>query len=168
MSHIPLYVYLLFALVLWLGFKRCVARTVRIERMAVLPVLVLILAVRGFLELFSRPSTPDLTAAVVGIAFGFFIGWHHVSRWRLAIDRSKRNITVPGDVLMFGVILATFCFEFVVHYGVATHASWAATLAVEPISAFVWSGFVGMSIGRNAHLLVRYLQTPAASAARAM
>ena len=73
MSHIPPYVFVLMVALLYVGISRCFSRTMRVERLLVLPALMTIFGVRGFLGLFPQPGYGDLIAALAGGA----IGWHH-------------------------------------------------------------------------------------------
>jgi hypothetical protein len=162
MSQIPTYAYVLFLVLLWTGVNRCFPRTIRVERLLLLPTLMTVLGIRGFSGLFPTPALVDLFAALAGGALGLAFGWHHVRRWGLRIDRGARTITVPGDVMMLVIILGTFAFEFALHYGVQAHASWAVALPIEPLAAAIWTWFIGMSAGRNLNLVMRYFEaTPA-------
>lgn len=157
MTHIPVYVYGLFLLLLWMGVSRCLPRTIRVERLAIMPVIMAVLGARGFEGLFSQPTLLDLLMAAIGLCAGMAIGWRHVSAWKLAVDRAKGSLSLPGDFMMLVVILATFAFEFLLHAASEMHAAWFAALAVPPLAAAVWAGFIGMSLGRNLHLLSRYM-----------
>jgi hypothetical protein len=157
MTHIPAYVYGLFLLLLWMGVSRCLPRTIRIERLAIMPVIMAILGIRGFEGLFSQPTLLDLLLAALGLCIGIAIGWRHVSAWKIAVDKAKGSLSLPGDIMMLVIILATFAFEFLLHAAAETHAAWFAAPAVPPLAAAIWAGFIGMTLGRNLHLLSRYM-----------
>ncbi|WP_158818634.1 DUF6622 family protein [Methylocapsa sp. S129] len=156
MSHIPAYVYVLFLALLWMGVARCYPRTIRVERLLILPALMVVLGVRGFFGLFPAPVLADLAAALAGGAIGLAIGWRHAGRWAIGIDRSAQTIATPGDVMMLAIILGAFVFEFVLHYGVESHAGWTEVLPIELLAAALSAWFAGMSIGRNGNLALRY------------
>lgn len=162
MSHVPLYVYLLAALLVWMGVARCFPRTVRIERLIVMPALMTVLALRGYLGLFPAAGPAVVGAGAAGAALGLGLGWHHVRRWHVTVDHAARTIAVPGDVMMLVIILASFGFEFALHYGVESRAGWAAAAVTAPLAAAVSALFVGMSAGRNANLACRFAGPPAA------
>ena len=111
MSHIPTYVYILFLVLLWMGVSRCYPRTIRVERLLILPALMIVLGVRGFLGLFPAPTFVDLAAALAGGAIGLAMGWRHAGRWPIRIDRSAQTIAIPGDVMMLAIILGVFVFR---------------------------------------------------------
>jgi len=161
MSHIPAYVYCLFLLLLWMGISRCLPRTIRVERLAIMPILMAILGLRGFEGLFSQATLFDVLMGSFGLCAGMAIGWQHVRAWKIGIDREKGSLSLPGDAMMLVIILATFAFEFLLHAAAETHAAWFAAPAVRPFAAAIWAGFIGMSVGRNLHLLSRYMNVPA-------
>jgi hypothetical protein len=156
MSHVPLYVYVLFLILLRVGISRCYPRTIRIERLLVMPILMLALGIHGFSSLFSRPNAADLLAGACGIAAGLVIGHSHVRNWSIGIDRARRRISVPGDVMMLVVILAAFAFEFALHYAVESRAVAATDPLLPPLAAAVWGLFIGMTAGRNFSLASRF------------
>lgn len=167
MTHIPVYVYALFLLLLWIGVSRCRPRTIRVERLAVMPVLMAVLGARGFDGLFSEASSLDLLFALIGLGIGVAIGWRHVGAWKLEVDRLKRSLSLPGDIMMLVIILASFAFEFLLHAAAAMHAVWFSAPVVPPLAAAIWAGFIGMSLGRNLHLLSRYMDVRGQSADQA-
>lgn len=167
MSHIPSYVYVVFLVLLWMGIARCFPRTIRVERLFIMPALMALLGVRSFFGLFPSAGAIDLLAAIGGAAAGLAVGYRHVQHWDTAIDRGARTISLPGDVMMLVVILATFAFEFALHYGVESGAGWAVGPAFPLVAAAVWCLFVGMSAGRNLNLALRFYRPSAVRKAAA-
>ena len=52
MSYVPLPGSVLFAVLVWLGVTRCFPRTIRVERLALMPALMAVLALRSYPGLF--------------------------------------------------------------------------------------------------------------------
>ncbi len=161
MSHIPTYVYVLFFVLLWMGITRSFPRTIRIERLLIMPALMAVLGIRGFFGLFHSPDYLDLLTAVFGSAMGLALGYRHVQQWIVSVDRAAKTIALPGDVMMLVIILATFGFEFALHYGFDSGAAWASSSTLPPVAAAVWCLFIGMSAGRNLNLALRFLRSEA-------
>lgn len=159
MHHVPLYVYALFLILLRVGISRCYPRTIRVERLLTMPLLMLALGVHGFFSLFSWPNTADTLAGACGIAAGLIVGHLHVRRWQVAVDRARRRISVPGDIMMLVVILAAFAFEFALHYAIESKAVPATSILLPPLAATVWALFIGMTAGRNFTLANRFRRT---------
>ena len=160
MNHVPLYVYVLFLILLRVGISRCFPRTIRVERLLIMPILMLALGIHGFFSLFSWPNAVDVLAGAYGIAAGLVVGHVHVRGWNVGIDRARRRISVPGDVMMLVVILAAFVFEFALHYVIESHAVAATDPLSPPLAAAVWALFVGMTAGRNFNLANRFRHAP--------
>ena len=158
MSHVPLYVYVLFLVLLWMGVARCYPRIIRVERLLIMPALMLVLGARGYLELFSSVGLFDLLAGIVGSVIGLGVGIYHVRTWTIAADRAKHTISLPGDAMMLVVILATFFFEFALHYAIESGAVSARNPMLSIVAAALWTLFIGMSAGRNLNLAIRYLR----------
>jgi MFS-type transporter involved in bile tolerance (Atg22 family) len=161
MSHIPFSVFIIFALLVWVGIRYCFPRRMRIERLLLMPGLMLFAGIHGFIGLFPTITSLDIGAAVVGGLLGMFVGQFHVGRWAITVDRSKRVITVPGDILMLIIIFLIFGFEFGLHYGVESQAAWSRSADLAPMAALIWSLFIGMSAGRNLSLARRYFSQAA-------
>jgi hypothetical protein len=70
-AHTPLWVWALFALVFFLGYQRTRDRTVPLWRMLMLPVVMLVLSVSGWVS----AGLSVLPAILVGFAIGGVIGW---------------------------------------------------------------------------------------------
>lgn len=156
MSHVPPYVYVLFLVLIWMGVSRCFARTIRIERLLIMPTLMIALGVRGYFGLFPSAGPIDLLAGICGSAVGLLIGHRHARTWNISVDHSRRSISLPGDVMMLAVILATFFFEFALHYTIESGMIAATTPIVPIVAAAIWTMFIGMSAGRNLNLTIRY------------
>ncbi|MDO1585421.1 DUF6622 family protein [Rhizobium oryzicola] len=156
MSHVPPYVYILFLTLLWMGISRCQPRTFRIERLLIMPILMAALGFHGFYGLFHSASLLDLLAGLCGGAIGVALGYSHVQAWAVTVNRAEHTVSVPGDVMMLVVILATFCFEFALHYLVESGAVRMSNLDLSSIAAALWMLFIGMSVGRNANLACRF------------
>lgn len=156
LQQIPIYVYVLFVVLMGVGVARCFPRSIRVERLALLPALIVVLGVRAFLQLFPSPGMNDLAAATAGLAAGMLMGWHHARGWAVQLEPERRRLTVPGDVLMLGIILSAFGFEFVLHFAIAIHAAWIESPLAQPVAAGIWAWLGGMTAGRNANLGSRY------------
>ena len=80
----------------------------------------------------------------------------HVRRWDVQVNRATRSISLPGDGAMLAIIVATFAFEFALHYGVEARTGWMANPFAPTVAARTWGAFVGVSTGRNLDSARRY------------
>lgn len=156
LSHVPLYVYALFVGLLWLGISRCFPRTVRVERIALMPVLIAVFGIRNFVELFPAVAPGALAAACAGAALGFGLGWRRSAARPLACDLVRRTVALPGDATILAVLMAMFALRFGLNFGLAVHAAWIADPTAAPAAAAAWGALAGITIGRGGNQLRRF------------
>lgn len=157
---IPVYVPILFIVLVVIGISRCFPRKMRISRLIFTLLLLLFAAIVGLTTTVRTPSPAAIAAGIAGGSLGLFLGWHHVRRWTLQIDRAAGTILVPGDPLILIIFMSVFAFKFAVNFGIAVHADWVASPYVAPIVTGVWCLFFGMTLGRNGHIAQRYYAAP--------
>jgi hypothetical protein len=162
-SNVPAYVYLILALLIWLGISRCYPRRMHPARLLIAPAVLLGLGLNGFFGLFPAPLAIDLLTAGAGGVLGFGLGWWRTGRWPVAVDRTAQRIAVPGDPAMLAILLGSFAFQFALRYGMASGAGWATEAFVQPLAAAVAAWFAGLAAGSGARLLARYCAAPAAA-----
>ncbi|WP_337267465.1 hypothetical protein [Oryzifoliimicrobium ureilyticus] len=163
MPHIPPHVYIPFLVLLSMGISRCYPRTIRIGRLLIMPFLMVVVGVRGFMELFPFVHPSSLLAGVAGAVLGIMVGYHHVRRWTISVDRAAGTLSVPGDVMMFVIILSSFLFEVCLHYLVESGTVSAGNLLLQVAAAAIWALFAGMSVGRNLNLSSRFFKADLAA-----
>lgn len=156
MSHIPTYVFFIFAALVWIGVKRMSPREVTPERLLVMPAIFAGLGLHGFLGIFPQAGLTALIGAGIGALAGLGAGWLQGARYTLGFDPQSRRIAMPGDPLMLGLILAIFAFEFVLHAAATTRAPWLANAFTPPLAAAIWAALAAISAGRNLNIARRY------------
>ncbi|MBB5191148.1 hypothetical protein HNQ50_001871 [Silvimonas terrae] len=162
MSHVPGYVFVILAVLIYIGVKRCMPRTVKPERLLLFPLLIVGSGLNSMLGLFPHAGVIDWGAAVLAGLIGLAAGWHHARRWTLSFDGSL--VRMPGDPGLLIIILFTFGFEFVLHFAIAAHVSWITSTLFVPTALALWGFLAGMPAGRALNVLVRRqrAQTPSA------
>lgn len=149
LTHTPLWVWAVSALVLWLGYSRTKDRVVPAWRIAVLPVVVLILAVGNLsAEHFAAFALVGMAlGAIVGLGIGLAIADHgrteHLGGGRLKLR---------GEWLSFAVILLVFAVRYVRGAIMAVDPTLATRpgfqLAVMALSGFSAALLLARSAGR--------------------
>lgn len=107
--NLPFWAYLIpLALVAVIIFRNARARQLRIERMWVVPVLLLALSVLSISQ--QPPSGPvGIGLDIAALAIGAFLGWHRGRFTRISVDPATQVITSqtsPVGMLMILVIFA--------------------------------------------------------------
>jgi hypothetical protein len=132
-AHTPLWVWPLFALVLFLGARNLGTRERPLAPLFILPAIVLILALYNLAS-----SGADLTlvipAFVVSLAIGAAIGWSLVPRDVVAL-RGQGRVRVPGSAAPLLVAIAVLILRYGIGY---TYGRWPA-LRADPALALEFS-----------------------------
>lgn len=153
--NIPMYVYIIFFALIYMGIKRCFMRVIKIQRLFMAPLIFTALSTRGMVTLFDIQLS-DLAFWIVGAAVGVILGYLHVKNRHVKADHQQQLIQLPGDWSMLCLILAIFCVEFFIHYSIDAH--WPmASMELFKLSSLILLGVIaGMSIGRTLNYFLKY------------
>ncbi len=154
--HIPTYSIVILGLLIYLGIKRCYARTIQPTRLFVLPAVMVVFGVLNLPRLFPAAGLPQGLALMMVLAIGGWIGWLHAARWQLQLDTLNKVVRVPGDPVLLLIILLTFAAEFFIHYEIESQGAWAKNEYFSLCSFAIWGGLCGLSFGRASNVFMRY------------
>jgi hypothetical protein len=159
LTHTPLYVWAIFALIIFMGYQRTRDRTIQVWRLFIFPVLMIVTAVSGLIG----SGLAVLPAVLAGFAVG------GVSGWLLEREGATRRLPdgrlwLKGEWWSFAQVLLIFGFR----YGLAVVTAVDPTLVADPtvhlVTAFVSSLLSAMVLGRTlARLRVYFTSVPAAA-----
>lgn len=157
LTHTPIWVWAIFALVAYMGYQRTRDRTVHLWRLLLLPLIMVVLAVSGMLG--AGPAV--LPAILVGIAIG------GVSGWLLERDGATRRLA-DGKVWLRGEwwslvqVLLIFGFRYTIAVIGAVDPAIGSDPTFHLVTALVSSLLSAMILGRTlARLRVYFTSTPA-------
>jgi hypothetical protein len=152
--HTPIWVFPLFLAVLWLGALHLRERSLSIWTMAILPVVMVGLAVAN-LAVGSAFLGLAVPAFLFSLAIGAAIGWSLAKR-PVAIDREKGSLRLSGSVTPFLVVIGILALRYVTGY---LYGRWPE-LRANPALALEISAtgalLAGIVLGRLAHLVRWY------------
>jgi hypothetical protein len=145
--HTPVWVWPLFALLLFLGWQRTRDSTMALWRMLILPTVVTLFALFGFIVV----GLGALPAILVGLVIGGAVGWHFERR-----SDTRRlpdgKVWLRGEWLTFTLLVLIMVFRYVINVVpvldpvLNADASWHfGTLS---ISAALSSLFLGRTAAR--------------------
>jgi hypothetical protein len=157
MNHIPTWVFVLFFVLLYLGIKRCYTRTLSLERLALIPVIFIVIGLRSALQLFGV-SVMGFILLLGGSLIGYLIGYYLVKNSRVLADKEKRLIQVPGDISMLIMVMTIFCIEFFIHYSIEAHWTIAHSPLFKALAMILTGSVVGVSMGKNVTYFLKYRQ----------
>jgi non-heme chloroperoxidase len=149
--HTPLWVWLLLALVLWLGWSARQGRTVHPLRLAALPLVGLGVTIAGAVQSVAPAFTVAgwLVGLLLALPIGYAIGRHREVRWQ------GSRVWIAGGWFLLGFALAIF----VVRYALGVTFGVWRQLALQPtwiVGAGIVGGVIaGIGLGWLAGLLLR-------------
>lgn len=145
-SGTPLWVWPLLAYVLWAGWRMTRDREVSLQRMMLMPLVILGLALYGAVSHGLTLAT--LAALLVGAVFGAWIG-QAVARRRPADLLANGMIRQKGDWLPFAIIIGIFATRYAQGVAIALRPSLAADPAFLLAGAFASGLFAATMVVRT-------------------
>lgn len=155
--HTPIWVWPLYALLLFLGLQRTRDSKVALWRMLILPLVVTLLAILTFIG----GGLSALPAMLLGSAIGGMGGW------LLQPDGATRRLPdgrllLQGEWWSFGQILFLLIFRYVINVVAALDPALHADVAWHLSTFFISAALSGLFIGRAAaRLRVYFVAAPA-------
>lgn len=155
MSHINGYVIVIFFALVYIGVKRCFPRTINPNQLFLFPALLVLNGLHNVPALLPQAGAADFALmALAGLA-GAALGWAQARRWVLQFNADASSVRMPGDPGLLVAILATFVFQFGLHYAIAAHLPLASSAAFVPLALIIWGALAGMPLGRAVNVWVR-------------
>lgn len=153
--NIPIYVYILFVVLIYIGYKRCFYRVIKVQRLGLLPGIFIFLSMYTMYQLF---YVNLLTLGFLGFGgvIGIALGFNYVEKVKVHADHLEKLIAIPGDWTNMLLILGIFAFEFFLHYAVEASLSISKTFLFEPIAVTILGLIAGMAVGRNVSYFLKY------------
>ncbi|MDO8953713.1 MAG: hypothetical protein Q7V63_02580 [Gammaproteobacteria bacterium] len=152
-SYLPVWAYPLVIFLVVLGISQCRARTVKVWRLFILPLVFILMS---FNHLDGSPQINWLSGLswVVCTGLGGYIGYLHKRSTDISIDRRNYTLRLPADWTMMVLIMLIFVVEFVINTVEA--AGPATEWWFAPLTLGISGIITGMALGRNAVYLYRY------------
>lgn len=145
--YTPIWVWALYAILLFLGFQRTRDNTVPLWRMLILPTVVALLTISSFIG----TGLDGVPAAVVGIAIGAVVGWQ-LERDRSTARQPDGRVWLRGEWLSFFqlllVLLLRYSMNVVAYVSPALAAETTWYLSTTLISTCLSAMFLGRTAAR--------------------
>ena len=159
LTHTPIWVWAVFALVLYLGYQRTRDRTVVLWRLLLLPLVMVVTAGSGLIG----AGLAAAPAIIVGLLIGGVCGWlmeREGATRRLADGR----LWLRGEWTSLVQIVAIFVWRYATAVLGATNPALAADSTWHLLTVFVSSALAALFLGRlAARLRVYFTAAPAAA-----
>jgi uncharacterized protein DUF6622 len=160
LSGTPLWVFVLFAYLIWTGAQRLKPGVRQLARIGITPAIFIIW---GLIGLFQRPGDFSnvlahwAIGAILGSALGLAVGIP------MQADRGRRRVLLPGSVLPLLRILVIFGAHYVLRVAAAIHPDMSATYLTWDI--YVSGASAGYFVGWSVRFMRSYIQAPQADLA---
>jgi len=155
MSHVPLWVYVLFFVLLYIGILRCFTRITSVRWLFIVPIVLIFFNFRGVFSLFSF-SRANIFYWIFGLFLGLLLGYAQMRNCLVKADRKNQLIQLPGDNTMLVLIMAIFFLEFFVHFAMAAQFA-IVGFPIFPVVFITASGImVGYFAGRSGTYFYKY------------
>lgn len=152
----PIWVYLLFCLLMYLGICNLKDKTTHALLLPILPSTFLIW---GLFDVFSK--SVDIALLWVwpcGVGIGGLSGWYLVRRHRITVNRQTLRIQIPGSPFVLLTSLIFFTMKYYIGVVVALSPE---SLDNHSFIMFVYSVSsvaVGLLVGRLLNYLMRFIR----------
>lgn len=157
LTHTPLYVWAIFALIIFMGYQRTRDRTVQVWRLLLLPTIMILTAASGMIG----AGLNMLPAILAGVAIGGVIGWL-LERAGATRRLANGKVWLRGEWASFIQVLVIFGFRYSLAAAGVVNPAFVADPAVHLVTVFVSSLLSAMVLGRTlARLRVYFAAVPA-------
>lgn len=159
LAHTPLWVWALFAFVLYMSWQRTKDRIVPLWRLLLLPAVLMVLNITGWMT----DGLGSLPAIALGFVAGGTLGWLLVREG--SARRVKGNkLWLRGDWWSFIQIVFILGFRYATTVAGIINPAFAADPVWHPLTLLVSSALTGLFLGRlGARLRVFFTSAPVAA-----
>jgi hypothetical protein len=150
LTHTPHWVFVIFALLLWLGSKQLFSGSVSLTRVTLLPVAMTGLSIYGVLSAFDSPVAL-LGWAVTG-ALLLFVVQQRKAPEGTRYDVDARRFHLRGSAVPLLLMMGIFFTKYVVGVALAMHPELRHDAVLAVIVPSLYGAFSGIFAGRAARL----------------
>lgn len=150
---VPWWIYLILLYLFIVGLWSLHPRTISINRLFFLPILLMIWNIYWLSERLKGHAI-FLSLWPIGLTFGSFFGWLTVRNWKISIDRSRNTLSLPPTWSTLILILSVFAIRYFFAFKYQAHPN--ETSRIFLADAIISGILTGTFIGRSYHLLQKY------------
>jgi hypothetical protein len=149
-QHTPVWVWGLLTVLLGIGLAQTRERELSLQRVTILPLVLLALSAGGVLSAFGHAPTAPIAVGgwVAGLAAALTLARHVVAVRGAAWLDSTAKLRVPGSWLPLVLIVALFSLKYFVGVSLALHPSLANQLTFAGGCSLAYGAFSGLFLAR--------------------
>lgn len=151
LAHTPRWVFVLFAMLVWLGAKQLLASTVSLARMTLLPVAMAGLSIYGVLSAFGDSSTALLGWAAGAVMLALFVLQRPLPAGT-RYDTGARKFHLAGSPVPLALMMGIFFTKYVVGAMLSMHPELRHQASFAVGISTLYGAFSGIFVARACRL----------------
>lgn len=155
----PIWVYIFFVYLLFVGFLATKTGVVHIAKLALLPVIFLFLSIETLVTHFAINGL-SVSTWLIALAVGSLIGYLLVCRHNLRVDRKYLLLEMPGSWLTMILILIIFFGKYYAGYQMSVDPGAVMNTHTEMVVLAVSAFCTGLFVGRMLHYVKCIISNP--------
>lgn len=159
LEHTPVWVYLLFAFLLYRGIKARTPATVTLEKLALIPAIFLFWDIYDLIT-YRDPTVITYIQWTIGIISGAIIGYILINPDRLSRSSAPRSIHRPADYSALPFMLLAFGVKYVLGVLNATAPDVLRQPAMSALAIITGGMFAGVFVGKFTRYVSVWLRLP--------
>lgn len=159
LEHTPVWVYLLFAFLLYRGIKARTPATVTLEKLALIPAIFLFWDIYDLIT-YRDPTLITYIQWTIGIISGAIIGYILINPDRLSLSSAPRSIHRPADYSALPFMLLAFGVKYVLGVLNATAPDVLRQPAMSALAIITGGMFAGVFVGKFTRYVSVWLRLP--------
>lgn len=153
-QHTPIWVYLTFLALVYLGGRACFTHEIKLRQALIFPLVFILLSLNTFYH-YPQPLLAIPTWAV-GAIIGAVASRFLLERQPIKLGNTANTLIVPGSWVILFILLFYFALRYYLGYQTAVRGGIQQLTLVQIMSFFISSGFIsGFFIARS-WLLKKY------------
>lgn len=157
--HTPWWVFLLLAYLIYIGIKARKTSVVSIYRLAILPVVFLIMSIESMVSHF-KIETLSVSTWLISIIVGSIIGALLVCKMKVRVDRDNKLLELPGSWVTLILILIIFAAKYYCGYALNKDPGAIINTRTEVLVLALSGACTGTFVGRIIVYLYRLFTEP--------
>ena len=115
----PWWVWLIFAYLLYRGFRMATTRVVKIRNLIISPILFSIFSINTMKNILVSTTNLDILHWALAIVIGGALGWIHILKAGIKIDKDK--IKIPGTLVPLNIFMLLFIANYFFYYKISVN-----------------------------------------------
>jgi tetrahydromethanopterin S-methyltransferase subunit C len=153
--HTPIWVYLIFFLLIYLGIKATKTSVMPFRRVFIAPIVFSYISITGISRHFEMNSMSIITA-IVALIIGYLLGHLTTRKIIVKIDKKNKRIQLPGNYWTLIITMIIFSTKYFFAYKFIRHPELKQASYFLASYIFISTLIIGFLIGRLTCFILKY------------